>query len=71
MFRIGQFMLGLFVLCSISGCPEPSHCEIAAKQACEDTAYTIQHFNGLAGVERYEMEDCLKLIPVQCPPGSP
>ena len=71
MSRIGQFMLGLFVLCSVQGCPEPSRCEVEAKKACEETAFTIQYFNGLAGGERYRMDDCLKLISVQCPPGSP
>lgn len=53
----------------LSGCPATSQCAKEAEKACEETAVTIQYFNDLAGGERYNIEDCLKLIPLQCPPG--
>ena len=62
---------GFFLPLLLMGCPAPSECAKKAEAACHETAVTVRYFNGLAGDERYSVEDCLKLIPLQCPPGVP
>ena len=63
--------LVFLLLFCLPGCPAVSQCAKEAEAACEETAVTIQYFNDIAGAERYNIEDCLNLIPLQCPPGTP